>query len=143
MNLWVLMSTCLGLSTADPILQKTALWIIAFQLTLSYFKAGFLKLRSAHWRTGDALSEFMSSPLYEANTSIEKLKASPIACRTGAWILILFECLFPLSFVDQRIAVSFLMLGICFHLATAYVFGLNRFVFAWISAYPALLYCVY
>jgi hypothetical protein len=32
-------------------------------------------------------------------------------------------------------------LGLCFHLGAWLVFGLNRFVFVWAAAYPALLWC--
>ena len=41
------------------------------------------------------------------------------------------------------IAANALLFGVAlgFHLANVYAFGLNRFLFAWLAAYPALYYC--
>jgi hypothetical protein len=49
--------------------------------------------------------------------------------------VIAFECAFPLALIDARLLS---LLGIAFHVVNARVLGLNRFLWAWLAAYPAL-----
>ena len=58
-----------------------------------------------------------------------------------AWSVIGFECLFPLAWFDPRLCLLLMAAGAGFHLLNSYVFGLNRFLFAWLAAYPALWFC--
>ena len=57
-----------------------------------------------------------------------------------SWALILFELLFPLTLVDGTALKVGLATAAAFHLATACMFGLNRFLWIWLAAYPLLLW---
>ncbi len=120
-------------------LTQACLWYIAIQCCFSYFFAGWAKLKQSDWRSGQILTYLADLPAYGTP---ERLKL--LLNRFGlvlSWSLILFECSFPLSLVDSRACLAFIPLAICFHLGNVYAFGLNRFLFAWAAAYPALLYC--
>jgi hypothetical protein len=67
--------------------------------------------------------------------------ATPRRCQLLAIAVIAFETTFPLAFIDPWLSLALIGIGLCFHVANAIVFGLNRFLFAWASAYPALLFC--
>lgn len=117
------------------------LWYITLQVCASYFIAGIVKLRRKNWRTGLALQCFLNSTIYEPQALLQALsKNFPLMC-LASWLIMLFEISFPLALLDPRICLAFISMAFLFHLANCYVFGLNRFLFAWSAAYPALLYC--
>jgi hypothetical protein len=142
MFLYVCLGAMLGLAfPTDPMIPKVAVWLISLNLIYSYVKAGLLKVSKTSWRNGQALQLFMTSPIYQSTAGVSDLASSALVMKISSWTLILFEILFPLSLINQKVGMTFLCLGAIFHLANAFAFGLNRFLFAWISAYPALLYC--
>lgn len=124
----------------NPIAGKAALAYIAVQGTLSYFIAGLAKLKEAAWRSGEALQSFVSSSQYGAPPFVRRLLASRRRCQLLSWSVLLFECGFPLAWLSPRLCLALLAMGFLFHLGNSLVFGLNRFLFAWSAAYPALLF---
>jgi hypothetical protein len=133
----------LSLSAAGPshpLLAKAGLAYIAVQLVLSYFIAGCVKVARPAWRRGDAMRALLASNRYGTPGWVVAWVARPAVARLAAIALLLFECGFPLSLVGSRIAVPLLACGALFHWGNALAFGLNRFLFAWLAAYPALLY---
>lgn len=94
---------------------------LAVQLTLSYFVAGLVKLRQPDWRNGKALTRL---------TGLSALLA---------WPVLLWECTFPLAWLNHTLCLAYLGIGVVFHLANAKLLGLNRFFWIWLAAYPSLL----
>ena len=115
------------LSSWVPYLAPICLLYIAIQLILSYFVAGISKLVSPQWRTGQAPQYFLA----QSGWAI-----TPAFGFFMAWAVLAFECLFPLAVFAP---IPFLILAFVFHVLNAYLFGLNRFAFAWLAAYPALI----
>ena len=138
MNLLLLWTTTLGLLAPEAV-AKFCLWYVTFQLVLSYFKAGWVKVKTATWRSGRALPGFLGAYAYERSNLTAWLQGSK--AKLASWAVMLFELSFPLALVDKRVALAYMAVGACFHLGNAYFFGLNRFFWAWIAAYPALYYC--
>lgn len=135
----------LGLSLAavggsSLLLAKAGLAYICVQLVLSYFIAGWVKLVQPAWRNGSALRSLLSSSRYGSPSWLAALVKKPGVARSATLGVLLFECGFPLALLGRQLAWPFLALGAVFHLANALAFGLNRFLFAWAAAYPALLY---
>ena len=58
----------------------------------------------------------------------------------ASWAVMLFEVLFPLSILNVTTLFAALGVAIMFHIANACLFGLNRFVWFWIAAYPSILW---
>jgi vitamin K-dependent gamma-carboxylase-like protein len=119
--------------------QTAALLYIAVQLTLSYFLAGVAKLQHAEWRTGGALASFIGN--YGAPRWVVRGLDGTARLTVSSWGVLGFECGFPLAWSGPRACALFIGLGLCFHLGAWLVFGLNRFVFVWAAAYPALYWC--
>ncbi|MCW8133847.1 MAG: hypothetical protein KIS92_26100 [Planctomycetota bacterium] len=117
------------------------LWYVAVQTALSYAMAGAVKLRNAGWRSGRALARFLSGPPYEPPEACAALARRPGLMRMSSWGIMLFEVSFPLGLTSPTACAGVLAAALVFHLLNVAVFGLNRFVFAWLAAYPALLYC--
>lgn len=132
----LLIATALRNNSAATV---AALWYIALQACLSYFNAGWVKIKKKSWRSGKALEEFLRFTNYGAPVSAkEALMRRPAA---ASWAVMVFECAFPLAFLNSSLALVFTAIGFAFHLTNWSIFGLNRFVFAWAATYPALLYC--
>ncbi|HKP57018.1 MAG TPA: hypothetical protein VJV78_09870 [Polyangiales bacterium] len=138
MSVTILLALCFALV---PQLQRAALMFIAVQTLLSYFNAGVVKLRQPAWRSGQALLAFVSAQPSVSALRLAALLGAPRRRRLLARAVIGYECLTPLALLDPRLCALILALGLGFHLSNALVFGLNRFLFAWAAAYPALFFC--
>jgi len=124
-----------------PLAAQAALLYIGVQVTLSYVIAGLAKLRQPDWRTGQALCHFILSSSLGPPALLVRLASRPHLVRLAAWGVMAFECLFPLAWLSEPICLLFLACGACFHAANVWVFGLNRFFWAWLAGYPAVLSC--
>ena len=94
---------------------------LAVQLTLSYFVAGLVKIRHRDWRNGSALTRLTGLPAQLA------------------WPVLIWECTFPLAWLNHTFCLAYLAVGVVFHLANTKILGLNRFFWVWLAAYPSLL----
>jgi hypothetical protein len=120
----------LGLALARSFDPRLGLAYIAAQLVLSYFVAGVFKLRDPSWRDGSALAALLSAPQY---------RDTPLRLpRMAGYAVLGFECAFPLALLDVQLTWAFALLGLAFHVLNARVLGLNRFLWTWLAAYPAL-----
>jgi hypothetical protein len=141
MTVLILMTLSIAeLARSHPLLQKACLLYCAVQVTLSYGIAGIAKIKEADWRSGSALRDFITCAPYATPTWAKAWLGNARIAWLASWSVIAFECLFPISWIDPRVCLGVLALGLCFHVANGLVFGLNRFLFAWAAAYPALLY---
>lgn len=122
---------------------RVALGYLAVQVVLSYTIAGYVKLVNRDWRSGQALIDVLAFSVYPVSDGVAAWAG---AARAGwwlaclAWMTIVFEVLFPLALLDPRLLAGALMAALGFHLVNACVFGLNRFVWSWIAAYPCLVW---
>ncbi|HUP58020.1 MAG TPA: hypothetical protein VM598_11250 [Bdellovibrionota bacterium] len=123
-----------------PWLARGGLALIAVALTLSYVVAGAAKLTHSAWREGKALGAFLRIPGYDHPPAwAKRVLEDPVRARRASHAILAFECAFPLAWLHPAICAAFLSVGVIFHLANFAVFGLNRFFFAWLAAYPILL----
>lgn len=138
----VLILWCLLLAHIMPTsyLQKAVFGYLAIQLTLSYFVSGWVKLLNPEWRSGRALRDVFAFSAYPVSEGLRSLSNRPALCWTASWSVILFEVLFPLALFSQPVLIAALTLAAGFHFANACLFGLNRFFWIWLAAYPSLLW---
>jgi hypothetical protein len=47
----------------------------------------------------------------------------------------------PLALLDARLAALFCLIAAFFHYLVFWFFGLNRFFWAWLSTFPAIIWC--
>lgn len=129
-----------SLAREGSLIQRAAVGYLGVQTVLSYFVAGVIKLKEPGWRDGSTLLAFLALDKYAAPGWARRLAGHAKLRRVGSSLLLLFECSFPLALLSQRACLAYLGLAVLFHLANALVFGLTRFVLAWMAAYPALYY---
>ena len=115
-----------------------ALAYVALQLCLSYFIAGMVKLKQRDWRSGRALLDFAVADYYDVPVRFQNLLRSRGLSWVASWGVLAFECLFPLALLNPKICLGFIGAGVMFQGLNVYVFGLNRFLWTWGAAYPAL-----
>jgi len=126
----------------NPRVAQASLWFIAIQGCMSYFVAGVAKLVSPVWRSGEAVNRILGTRTYGSSRIAFLMRDRGWVCIALSWLLMLFECTFPLALAFGRTGfVVFAVLGILFHCANALIMGLNTFVWAFAATYPAILFC--
>ncbi len=123
----------------DRTIRLGCLWYIAIQTTLSYFIAGTVKIGKPSWRSGAALDHIIRNSIYGAPSWWRKL--SPKLVSIASSLVLSFELLFPVALLSPSLCLIFLAAAAQFHLMNFWFLGLNRFVWAWLAAYPAVVYC--
>ncbi len=138
----LLITACLCAARLAPTekWRAVALGYLAIQLTISYFQSGWVKLLNAEWRSGQALVDVFAFTAYPVSEATRRWADHPALMRAMAWAVFGFELLFPLALLNRTSLIFALFIAASFHLANACLFGLNRFFWIWLCAYPALLW---
>ena len=140
MTLLILICLCLAHLAPTPYLQELALGYLAVQLTLSYVMSGAVKIVNTEWRDGSALRDVFLFSAYPVSEATRGWAERPQLLWAMGWSVMVFELIFPLFLLTQPMLIVGLSIAALFHLANFYLFGLNRFFWAWIAAYPSLLW---
>lgn len=140
MGLLILYCLTLARWLPDGPAQEIAFGYLGLQLTLSYFISGQVKIVNPDWRSGQALKEVFAYSAYPVSEDLRKLAERPRLLWLASWAVIIFELMFPLTLLHPYALYPALVLTASFHLANACLFGLNRFVWAWIAAYPSIVW---
>ena len=120
--------------------QEMAFAYLALQLVLSYFVSGWVKLRNPAWRSGAALVDVFAFSAYPVSEGLRRWADRPQALWLAGWAVIVLEVAFPLALFHSAVLIGALSLTAAFHLANAICFGLHRFFWIWLCAYPALIW---
>jgi hypothetical protein len=140
MGLLVLYCLCAAQLLPVGIGQEAAFGYLAVQVILSYFIAGQVKIVNADWRSGRALRDVFGFSAYPVSEAMRGLADHPRLLWVMSWAVMLFEVLFPLSLLHPMTIIAALIVAALFHLANACLFGLNRFFWFWLAAYPSILW---
>ena len=125
------------------VVVQLCLWYIAIQLSLSYFISGAVKAVGTPWRSGAAFAGIFSTEAYGSPPLVQLSRALPAFGFVFCWCVILYEILFPAVFLAPvAVQVGLILIGLSFHLSIAIFMGLNKFVWAWWSAYPSLIWAL-
>ena len=119
---------------------QAGFWYIAIQAITSYFMSGAVKLLRPEWRNGSAMTIFLIGAIYGPLSATHPLRNKWLAMM-GSWGFIVWEILFPLSLLDPRLAAVFCAVAAFFHFLVFWFFGLNRFFWAWLCSFPAIIWC--
>jgi len=124
----------------SPYWQEIAIGYLALQLVLSYFISGWVKVVNPEWRSGLALCDVFQFSAYPVSESLRNWSTSPKLLFVMAWSVMIFELLFPISLISSTSLMIALTIAATFHFTNACIFGLNRFFWIWISAYPSIIW---
>ena len=140
MSLLILCCLCLVHFAPTLRLQEIAFGYLALQLILSYFISGWVKVKNPQWRNGRALRDVFQFSAYPVSEQLRKWSKAPWLLFTMSWSVILFELIFPFALLSNTSLYIALVFAAIFHFTNACFFGLNRFFWIWITAYPSLLW---
>lgn len=140
MGLLILWCLTLSRLSPSPMLAELAFGYLGAQLTLSYFISGWVKVVNPDWRSGRALRDVFQFSAYPVAEGLRAFADRPRLLRAMSWGVMGFELAFPLTLLWTPALVAGLVVAGTFHLANACLFGLNRFFWTWLSAYPAILW---
>ncbi|MBL4787684.1 MAG: HTTM domain-containing protein [Kordiimonadaceae bacterium] len=138
----LLILCCLTLAQFMPrtALQEVVFGYLALQLVLSYFISGWVKVANPDWRSGKALRDVFRFSAYPVSQELRLLSEWPRLLFVMSWSVMLFELLFPFALSSHTALIVGLGVATVFHLANACIFGLNRFFWIWLAAYPSLIW---
>lgn len=138
----VFCACALGESVGTENAREIVLVFLAATVCQAYFVSGLEKLKSGIWRSGKAIPAVALTRLYGIRKVGEYLGKAPLYSLAMAWFVILFEVLFPLGLLAPSDAwwVALISAG-TFHLFAAIFMGLNTFFWAFLSTYPAVIFC--
>jgi len=140
MSILILICLCLVHFLPTQVWREVAFGYLALQLVLSYFISGWVKIINVEWRRGLALNDVFRFSAYPVSESLRSWSASPRLLLIMSWSIMLFELVFPLSLLSTASLYGALIIAATFHFANACLFGLNRFFWIWIAAYPSILW---
>lgn len=133
---------CVTLAEVLPAPQwrELAFGYLGLQLVLSYLISGWVKVVNPDWRSGRALADVFRFSAYPVAEDLRRLAERPRVLRAASWGVMGFELAMPLTLIAQPTLIAGLAVAAAFHLANACLFGLNRFFWTWLAAYPAILW---
>jgi hypothetical protein len=140
MGLLILYCLCLSRWLPDGLPAQYSFGYLGIQVILSYFISGQVKIVNPEWRSGRALADVFNFSAYPVAENLRRLAGCPRLLWAASWAVMLFEVLFPLSFINPTLLIAALAVAATFHLANALLFGLNRFLWFWIASYPSLIW---
>jgi pimeloyl-ACP methyl ester carboxylesterase len=123
-------------------IRRAAIWAIALQAGLSYFVSGATKISGSDWRSNQALLGVMRTRAYGHKRMWEMIRKHPQVSRLLEISTIGLEVSYPLAFAGNRSLTNLLVIGASgMHLSIGYFMGLNRFIPAFLSLQPAVMFC--
>lgn len=134
-------TTVLGVELAglvDVDAARVGVIFVAAQTTLSYLSAGVAKLLSPAWRSGQAPAAFVAVGRYRAPRWAVAIVTRPGVSAFASVGVLAWQLSFPLALWSPSWCVVALVAGAGFHMLNAVVFGLHRFLWAWLMTYPAI-----
>lgn len=140
MSLLILCCLCLVQFLPNGQAQELVFGYLALQLVLSYFISGWVKIVNPQWRSGKALEDVFRYSAYPVSESLRSWAKRPRMLWVMSWVVILFELIFPFSLFTQPTLIVGLTIAATFHFSNACFFGLNRFFWIWLAAYPSILW---
>ena len=126
--------------------QSTVVWDLGFiyitiHLLFSYFKAGLVKILQPDWQQGTALAAFLKRSLLSDMRRIGSwLSQKPAVGLILSWSILFFELSAVLLLFFPQLIIPYFTLAFLFHFFVYISFGLNRFFWIWMSAWPAALF---
>ena len=136
----LLIAHTVGAVTTPELGWRAGLWYVTLQSITSYFVSGWVKLLHPSWRTGRALPQFLDTGIHGPLTT-DSVFRRPWLARTVSWSFTVWEGLMPLALLDPRLALVLCAVAGVFHFLVFRFFGLNRFFWAWMSSFPAIVWC--
>ena len=140
MSLLILLCLTGATTLPEPSWRELAFGYLGMQLLLSYAIAGWVKIANPDWRSGRALRDVFFFSAYPAGENIRRWAGHPRLLLAAGWAVMLFELAFPLTVLSRPALLAGLAVAALFHGANACLFGLNRFFWIWLCAYPSILW---
>jgi hypothetical protein len=140
MTAMVLLGTWIAFLFKKESFASAGLVWIAVNVLISYARAAIAKLQQPEWRDGHALPAFLQQSFYGDIRAYGQMLTLETAKKLG-WGVIALELILvasPLVQGTPLTAVFFIV--VVFHFLNYWVFGLNRFFWAWIAAWPSIFY---
>ena len=140
MGMLILICLCAAHAAGSSDWREIALGYLAVQLVLSYAISGWVKIVNPDWRSGRALRDVFAFSAYPVSRELRGWANWPRLLAAMGWAVMVFELLFPLAFFHTFTLIAALVVAAMFHLTNACLFGLNRFFWIWIAAYPSIMW---
>ena len=126
---------------SEPVVQRATLTFIAAQSCLSYVVAGYYKVRGG-WGKGNFLRDLLNCELLMSRDHAAALAPHTGVLRLMEVSVVGLQLLAPgIFFLGLPFAKFYVLWSITFHLLGSWGLGLRTFSFAYLTCYPAVLWC--
>ena len=123
--------------------QNLGFIYIAINTVYSYFKAGLAKVVNKEWRNGQALHSFLKRSLFlDTKNFANWLSTKKWVGFVFCWSVIFFELGIPTIFIFPSLIFFYFLCACLFHTIIFVSFGLNRFFWVWLAAWPSIFYAI-
>ena len=120
--------------------NSLSVYFVAFQSIISYVTAGYHKLVSSIWRSGEAVKLVMGTESYGHIGFYNFLAQNKGVSLFLSWSTILFDFTFFVALLHPNLAIIYSFFGLLFHFANSYFMGLNMFMYVFPSTFPCIVY---
>jgi hypothetical protein len=118
-----------------------AVLFVGCEVGLAYLVAGVYKAASPYWKKGRALLLVTRTQLFGQRAIAQMLKENRRMTSAFEVLFVLWETIFPVVlFARPRVMLAMLGVGLIFHIACAWVMGLNTFLWAFGATYPCIVF---
>ena len=136
----LLISHLVGTFAGESLGWRAGFWYVSLHAISSYFVSGWVKLLRPEWRSGQALTLFLDTGVYGPLPHDSVLRNTKVAWLCS-WSFTLWEGCFPLALLDIRLALILCAVATLFHFLVFWFFFFFFFFWAWLSTFPAIVYC--
>lgn len=130
MNTITLLAIGLSIISPSNFAYEIAIIFLSLQLILAYSTSGWIRILEPTWRSGEDLLVVLRQQTYGNKRvwlSVKNLRIE----RYVSMSILIFECLScVIIFLPLNVVFLYCCLGLIFHLANAFVMGLNIFVWS-------------
>lgn len=133
----VLVSLVIHYGIQNTFLSELSLIFMIAMVSLSYFAAGWHKMKEPDWRDGTSMKFFLTSYL-----GLRVKFLNPLFFKYIGILTLLFQCTFVISTFHLNLACIYIGIGFLFHLFLVIIKGVNFFFWTYLSVYMAIFYFV-
>ncbi len=124
-------------------IQYACLWFISGNVMFAYFISAYHKVKNKeNWYIQNGSLHLFNHPFWvDVKFLTIRTKHQKLFFLLDKTVLIWQLTFLIALLIGGHFLLLYLAIGVGFHLFNAFFLGLNKFLFVWLSAYPAIIFC--
>jgi hypothetical protein len=123
----------------NAFLSNAFIWACRIQVIYVYFFASIYKLTGETWMNGSALKYLLNMQEFSLPFMVGNMGNMDWLLTLGTYLSLGYQLFFPMLVWFKKIKIPYLILGVCFHVATIVIMGIPVFGLIMIVSYIIFL----